>query len=71
MYTLKLFLVTLLISGCHADLQVAAVSDLASTQQAITKDEFVFESAPVPSCHASTLVETKEGIVAAWFGGTR
>jgi len=71
MYTLKLFLVTLLISGCHADLQVAAQSERASAQQAITNEEFIFERAPFPSCHASTLVETKEGIVAAWFGGTR
>jgi predicted neuraminidase len=33
--------------------------------------EFIFESAPFPSVHASTIAETKEGLVAAWFGGTR
>ena len=33
--------------------------------------EFVFESAPFASAHASTIVETPEGLVAAWFGGTR
>ncbi|MDH3650891.1 MAG: exo-alpha-sialidase [Saprospiraceae bacterium] len=31
---------------------------------------FVFEEASFPQCHASTLVETPEGIVVAWFGGT-
>jgi predicted neuraminidase len=34
------------------------------------KTEFIFESAPFPSCHASTIAETKSGLIAAWFGGT-
>ncbi|MDA7888714.1 exo-alpha-sialidase, partial [Akkermansiaceae bacterium] len=33
-------------------------------------DEFIFTTAPHPSCHASTIVETSRGLVAAWFGGT-
>jgi predicted neuraminidase len=33
--------------------------------------EFIFESAPFPSCHASTIVELQNGdLMAAWFGGT-
>jgi predicted neuraminidase len=38
---------------------------------AIVKSEFIYERAPYPSCHASTIVETSSGkMVAAWFGGT-
>jgi predicted neuraminidase len=37
---------------------------------AIVKSEFIFTTAPFPSCHASTIAETPSGLVAAWFGGT-
>jgi predicted neuraminidase len=37
----------------------------------VVKSEFLFEKAPFDSVHASTVVRTKEGLVAAWFAGTR
>ena len=37
----------------------------------IVTTEFIYETAPFPSAHASTIVETQDGLVAAWFGGTR
>jgi predicted neuraminidase len=36
----------------------------------ILKSEFIYNEAPFPSCHASTIVEINEGLLAAWFGGT-
>jgi predicted neuraminidase len=36
----------------------------------VTTEEFIYQTAPFPSCHASTMAETPEGLVAAWFGGT-
>ena len=39
-------------------------------QPGFVKSEFIYETAPFPSCHASTIVETKSGLVTAWFGGT-
>jgi predicted neuraminidase len=39
---------------------------------AIVSLGFIYETAPYPSCHASTIVETAPGrLAAAWFGGTR
>jgi predicted neuraminidase len=39
--------------------------------QGVVATEFIFDDAPHPQCHASTIVETPTGLVAAWFGGTR
>src|SRR6266481_2174888 len=39
------------------------------SQPGYVRGEFIFTSAPFPSCHASTIAETKSGLVAAWFGG--
>lgn len=38
---------------------------------AVVKSEFIYETAPFPECHASTIAETGDGLVAAWFGGTK
>jgi predicted neuraminidase len=42
----------------------------AADQPGLVSREFIYESAPFPECHASTIVETPKGLVAAWFGGT-
>jgi predicted neuraminidase len=47
-------------------------SSAQSQQTGLLKSGFIFEQAPFPSSHASTIVETREGkLVAAWFGGTQ
>ena len=33
--------------------------------------EFIFDTAPFASAHASTIAEAGDGLIAAWFGGTR
>ena len=43
----------------------------APAKTSLLKSEFIYETAPFPSCHATTIVETADaGIVSAWFGGT-
>ena len=52
------------IPGAH---KVAA----APTPNAICKVEFVADHPSFPTSHASTLVETRGGLIAAWFGGSQ
>ena len=60
--------VLVLLVGCVAPQERPLTQRAASS--AVTQSEFIFESAPFPSCHASTIAETSGGLVAAWFGGT-
>ena len=50
-------------------LLVFVLSIEGADAQALLASEFIFEDAPTPQCHASTIVETGSGLVAAWFGG--
>ncbi len=53
-------------------LPVFASEGVSGTRPGLLKSEFIFESATFSNCHASTIVETRNGIlVTAWFGGTR
>ena len=66
-----IFLVPLLIAGCatHHASEMSAPSTNASNAK-IVFSEFIYETAPFPSCHASTIEETKSGLITAFFGGT-
>ena len=61
----RILSLALLLALCPCDLSSQTPTPV------IVHSEFVFENAPFRSAHASTLVETKSGILAAWFGGTR
>jgi predicted neuraminidase len=56
---------------CTALVGAAANGHQERTRVVVGSHEFVFTSAPFPSAHASTIVETPAGLVTAWFGGTR
>lgn len=36
----------------------------------VISSEFIFDTAPFASCHASTILEIEDGMLAAWYGGT-
>ncbi|MFM1769682.1 MAG: hypothetical protein RJA22_2211 [Verrucomicrobiota bacterium] len=50
-------------------LAAAAAPAAPAPATAVLASEFIYETAPFPSCHASTIAETPAGLVAAWFGG--
>src|SRR5690349_11887209 len=41
------------------------------SQPGVLLREFIYETAPFPECHASTIAETQGTLIAAWFGGTQ
>ncbi len=60
------------IGSARADDKPSAPSaDSTPKQPGVVKQEFIFDKTPFAQCHASTIAQTKSGLVAAWFGGTR
>lgn len=44
-------------------------ADAPPAHPAVLVSEFIYQTAPFPQCHASTIAEGPKGLVAAWFGG--
>ncbi len=55
---------------CLARVCDAQSAAIIAGQPGYLSTEFVYETAPFPSCHASTIAEVDGGLIAAWFGGT-
>jgi predicted neuraminidase len=49
--------------------QVSSIAFADETSRAVLKSEFIADEMPTPSCHASTIAQSGEVLVAAWFGG--
>lgn len=50
---------------------VTAISAHSLDRTIVLKEEFIYEKASFPSCHASTILEVQPGVLlAAWFGGS-
>ncbi|MCH5687084.1 hypothetical protein LWM68_24125 [Niabella sp. W65] len=59
------------ISFCLLLLAISSNAQKNRWKQGIVIDEFIFDTASFPSSHSATIAETPEGLVAAWFGGTK
>ena len=62
--------ILLLLTCCMIGM-AASAQQTNPWRKGIITDEFIYEKAPYPECHASTIAETKTGLIAAWFGGTK
>lgn len=60
-YGARVVLAAALLAGCRGT---------SRSSPSVVLAEDIFTDAPFAQCHASTMVETPSGLVAAWFGGT-
>ena len=72
MRLLPLFLLLALTTAAPGrDKQLPALIRAGTGACLVSDLVYPLDKRPTPQCHASTLVETPAGLVAAWFGGTR
>ena len=63
---MKLMTLTILLAGAGS-----FAAGASEPPPGLVQSELIFQDAPFRQCHASTIVETSGGLVAAWFGGTK
>ncbi len=70
-FVFVLFIIVL-VSSCTAQHKYDIPELVKVSDMAYLKGELIYplDGKPTPECHASTLVEVEDGIIAAWFGGT-
>jgi predicted neuraminidase len=67
--TRLLLLTVLAITSCSMGADLPAVAEAGSGAYLSGTLIYALDDKPTPQCHASTIAETKAGLVAAWFGG--
>ena len=72
---LAIIAVSVVLTGCTATSPEQDDEEIVDTaapkEKAPVKGELIYplNDKPTPQCHASTIAETRSGLVAAWFGG--
>ncbi|WMI66209.1 exo-alpha-sialidase [Aestuariibaculum sp. YM273] len=62
---------SILLGSCKQPVEKKIALEDKTWREGIVVDEFIYDKAPYPSCHAATIVENTDGeLVASWFGGT-
>ena len=63
-------LLTILACATVTAVSCSGEKSLEAVSAEVISSEFIYEEASFPSCHASTVLETEDGLLAAWFGGS-
>lgn len=69
-FELVLLIVVSLSSNAQQEFEIPELAKVG--EGAYLKGELIYplDGKPTPECHASTIVEVEDGLIAAWFGGT-
>lgn len=67
---IRRFILSVGVIVCCGMLSLGSIAQESKQSSVKPQGEFIYDSASFPSCHASTVAETDQGLIAAWFGGT-